>query len=650
MKEIKLISIAIALLLVLPAFGQRESVKMHVDTNNHQNKQTKKVKGYQKLKKLVNRAIDDEQYDKAICVMEELIKYHSNRLNKDDVLTYYFSLIREGRVAEIPQEKLSRYNKLPEVKRVIDIAGMRKFNTMETDMERVVIDLDLIPKYGILYQNDSIYYVIGDVQSRKYKLCSSSFGNGEHVEKKHIGDTISSAHNVIYQYQFNQKGRIYNIIPKNDLPARIITRGKGLPNFGFNSRTYSCTMPYFDDTNQRLYFCSDMPGGYGGWDIYYSDLKKGKWEKPVLMGPEVNTALDELFPIISKDCLIFSSDGHKLGKGGFDNYAYGFNDYPSYNLFNFNTEYDDYSLNFLNKKNEEIFAICVSNDQLVGYRPISVIDLAIEKIESKREDQERIQLQRKRIDLQPENSTNSDKMLAGSNIHTNDTDLFEFSTIQNDAIYFDFDNSKVKHKYSPYLQLCIDSILKNDPNLNLLVFGRTDQFGTAEYNNQLALNRAKNTVEKIQVSVSEKLINPIIPVVLGESIKDSSLPNSKKRTAFVKGTYYQISYPVILALPKKQGQTLEQLSGIYNNSIDELKRINQILQKRYSNLQFVGIKGFHKVKSGENLYRISKNNNVDLKFLKQVNFLKSNQIKPNDILIIPVDNEQSLLVDVPTES
>ncbi len=68
-----------------------------------------------------------------------------------------------------------------------------------------------------------------------------------------------------------------------------------------------------------LYFASDMPGGYGGYDIWYS-IKSGKqgWQKPINCGALINSAGDELFPYVAADgTLYFASDAH-VGMGGLD--------------------------------------------------------------------------------------------------------------------------------------------------------------------------------------------------------------------------------------------------------------------------------------------------------------------------------------------
>ncbi|TDB68194.1 OmpA family protein [Arundinibacter roseus] len=86
----------------------------------------------------------------------------------------------------------------------------------------------------------------------------------------------------------------------------------------FNSKDYSCGHPALSADDSKLYFVSDMPGGYGGTDLYVVDYKDGQWGTPVNMGREINTEGNEMFPFVdSNNLLYFSSDGHE-GLGGLD--------------------------------------------------------------------------------------------------------------------------------------------------------------------------------------------------------------------------------------------------------------------------------------------------------------------------------------------
>lgn len=77
-----------------------------------------------------------------------------------------------------------------------------------------------------------------------------------------------------------------------------------------------------------MVFASNRLGGLGGYDVYYSVFKNGKWNSPVNFGPEINTSSDEYRPVLASvqdytnSFMIFSSD-RPGGKGGFDLYFTG---------------------------------------------------------------------------------------------------------------------------------------------------------------------------------------------------------------------------------------------------------------------------------------------------------------------------------------
>ena len=76
--------------------------------------------------------------------------------------------------------------------------------------------------------------------------------------------------------------------------------------------------PALSPDGATLYFVSDMPGGYGGKDIWYVTKSGNSWSSPVNMGSGINTSGDELFPYMRSDGVFyFSSDGH-TGMGGLD--------------------------------------------------------------------------------------------------------------------------------------------------------------------------------------------------------------------------------------------------------------------------------------------------------------------------------------------
>lgn len=89
-------------------------------------------------------------------------------------------------------------------------------------------------------------------------------------------------------------------------------------DFPYNSTSYSITDPTMTEDGTTLYFSSDMPGGFGGKDIYRCTYKDGNWSKPENLSETVNTPYDEVFPYIHLGrTLYFSSNGHP-GLGGLD--------------------------------------------------------------------------------------------------------------------------------------------------------------------------------------------------------------------------------------------------------------------------------------------------------------------------------------------
>jgi outer membrane protein OmpA-like peptidoglycan-associated protein/tetratricopeptide (TPR) repeat protein len=86
----------------------------------------------------------------------------------------------------------------------------------------------------------------------------------------------------------------------------------------FNSNDYSCGHPTITIDDKIMYFVSDMPGGYGGTDIWMSRFKRGEWTKPQNLGGSLNTRGNEMFPFIDeRGNLYFSSDFHP-GLGDLD--------------------------------------------------------------------------------------------------------------------------------------------------------------------------------------------------------------------------------------------------------------------------------------------------------------------------------------------
>ncbi|MDE5420626.1 OmpA family protein [Ancylomarina sp. DW003] len=169
--------------------------------------------------------------------------------------------------------------------------------------------------------------------STKYHEGSASFSANEQFiyfsRNKGIVDLNGQSQLNIYMSRFN-KG-------KWDKPEL----------FKYAADDYSTGHPSISKDGRLLFFISNMPGGYGGTDIYYCRKQGFSWGPPINLGPSINTSGDEMFPYISDDhYLYFASSGH-IGFGGLDIFKSTFEqnhwNYPVNIGFPFNSEKDDFA-------------------------------------------------------------------------------------------------------------------------------------------------------------------------------------------------------------------------------------------------------------------------------------------------------------------
>lgn len=134
------------------------------------------------------------------------------------------------------------------------------------------------------------------------------------------------------------------------------TRGKNswekITQVNVGGDEYSVAHPCISPDNTTLYFTSDMPGGYGGKDLYMSRKSGSTWTKPVNLGPDINTTGDEMFPSMRKDGILFYASTGLPGYGGLDIYTAQKIDNKWILVRNegmeLNSRFDDFGITFLN--------------------------------------------------------------------------------------------------------------------------------------------------------------------------------------------------------------------------------------------------------------------------------------------------------------
>ncbi len=131
--------------------------------------------------------------------------------------------------------------------------------------------------------------------------------------------------------------------------------------FALNNDVYSVGHPCFANNGKTMYFVSDMPGGFGGADIYRVEKSGSAWGTPVNLGDGINTEGDEMFPFIEeeKGVLMFSSNG-RFGLGGLDIFRASMTGSSFEGAINvgapINTAHDDFALILNNSTKKGYFS------------------------------------------------------------------------------------------------------------------------------------------------------------------------------------------------------------------------------------------------------------------------------------------------------
>ena len=143
----------------------------------------------------------------------------------------------------------------------------------------------------------------------------------------HIGPVAySGGNNTLVAYTKNNFKNGVKFVRSNDTNMSLFFADKEQDNdfsrerpFPYNKTGFSTGFANFSNQGTTLYFASNRPGGYGGYDIYVSFHKNGSWSIPVNLGEEVNSKGNDITPFynVESDQLFFSSDYH-AGIGGFD--------------------------------------------------------------------------------------------------------------------------------------------------------------------------------------------------------------------------------------------------------------------------------------------------------------------------------------------
>jgi len=327
-------------------------------------------------------------------------------------------------------------------------------------------------------------------------------------------------------------------------------------SLSINSKNYSIKNPTISADGLTIYFASNMPGGYGNFDIYKAPLYgDGSIGEPQNMGQKVNTEGQEMFPFISdNNTLYFSSNGH-LGLGGMDVFYTKEIDGKFAPIRNvgipINSNADDFAFSIDEEKGEGfvssnreggqgsddvyiykklqplcdvlITSVVLDNKtrQPLSGASVSLFDANGNKISSKTTDSEG----KAEFIIECEKNTELEVVLEDYNskkvavkgtseeeievpIYLDEIEkiIVEDKIVLN-PIYFDFDKSNITAQAAFELDKLVQ-IMNKYPNMVVDVVSHTDNRGPDSYNEGLSERRAKTTVQYvISKGISESRIS-----------------------------------------------------------------------------------------------------------------------------------------------
>lgn len=355
--------------------------------------------------------------------------------------------------------------------------------------------------------------------------------------------------------------------------------------------------PAVSPDGKYLYFTSDMPGGYGGKDIWRINIneRRGSLEN---LGPEINTPGDEMFPYVRSDSLLyFASDGHP-GFGGLDLFVARLNStgdrwYVENMGLPMNSPGDDFGITF--GEGESGFFSSNRGDGR-GYDHIYSFELPDLKITISGwvVDKDDEPIPKAVIRIVGNDGSNQKEvarddgsfsfnlqrgvkyvMLAGAEGYLNVKQEFESDDAEEDAeygvdfilaainkpqvvenIFYDFDKATLRDESKTALDELV-TMLNENPSVTVEMGSHTDRHGSDKYNEGLSNRRAKSVVDYLIAAGIEK--ERLSWQGYGESVpKTVTKRINKEYPQFEEGTVLTEEY--ILTLDEENQAAADQIN------------------------------------------------------------------------------------------
>lgn len=302
----------------------------------------------------------------------------------------------------------------------------------------------------------------------------------------------------------------------------------------FNNKEYDVRNPSISKDGKTLYFSSNMPGGFGGEDIWKVSVNGDEYGTPENLGAKVNTEANESFPFITDDNILFFSSNGKTGFGGLDVFKIDLN--KGSEAMNVgepvNTSKDDFAFTYNATKKVGFFS---SNrdgvDNIYKADPVCNVQALVRVKDAKTgkviEGANVLLVDEKQKTVSNQTTALNGEMLTGVLCNTSysaqvskqgyESGVFEVAKAENaqvvvealltpimpiiterevilQPIYFEFNKSNITAEGAAELDKLI-MVMNEYPNMVIFAKSHTDSRGSDKYNMNLSDRRAKSTVQ-----------------------------------------------------------------------------------------------------------------------------------------------------------
>lgn len=302
----------------------------------------------------------------------------------------------------------------------------------------------------------------------------------------------------------------------------------------FNNKEYDVRNPSISKDGKTLYFSSNMPGGFGGEDIWKVSVNGDEYGTPENLGAKVNTEANESFPFITDDNILFFSSNGKQGFGGLDVFKIDLN--KGSEAMNVgepvNTSKDDFAFTYNATKKVGFFSSNRDgNDDIFKADPVCNVQALVRVKDVKTgkviEGATVLLVDEKQKTVSNQTTALNGETLTGVLCNTAysaqvskqgyESGVFEVAKAENEQvvvealltpimpiiterevilqpIYFEFNKSNITAEGAAELDKLV-MVMNEYPNMVIFAKSHTDSRGSDKYNMNLSDRRAKSTVQ-----------------------------------------------------------------------------------------------------------------------------------------------------------